>query len=85
MIRIMILCVFILDYVVVIRLITWGWESAVDFQKRQVPTGAAQAEVSEVSLLFKHTVAHSSPREPGLQCKALELESDESARACVFV
>lgn len=32
MIRIMILCVFILDYVVVIRLITWGGESAVDFQ-----------------------------------------------------
>lgn len=37
MIRIMILCVFILDYVVVIRLIARGGESAVDFQTEASP------------------------------------------------
>ncbi len=43
MIRIMILCVFILDYVVVIRLITRGGESAVDFQTEASPGSVRQS------------------------------------------
>ncbi len=43
MIRIMILCVFILDYVVVIRLITRGGESAVDFQTEASPGSIRQS------------------------------------------
>lgn len=54
MIRIMILCVFILDYVVVIRLITRGGESAVDFQ-----TEASPGSVRERACVWSEV--HSSP------------------------